>query len=105
MPGLMRGSWKRGTVPGPQRLRRSAWTAPDLSATAPVPYSTLRAAGPAQGTGGERRCGGPTEIEPADAAAALACLAPFVLRVVLKYCEVELEAVVARASAPTEVDR
>jgi hypothetical protein len=30
MPGLMSGDWKRGTVSGPQRLQRSAWTAPDL---------------------------------------------------------------------------
>ena len=36
MPGLMSGDWKRSTVSGPQRLQRSAWTAPDLSATAPA---------------------------------------------------------------------
>jgi putative transposase len=36
MHGLMRGDWKRGTVSGPQRLQPDAWTAPDLSATAPV---------------------------------------------------------------------
>ena len=29
MSGLMRGGWKRGLVSGPQRLRSSAWTAPD----------------------------------------------------------------------------
>ena len=34
--GLMSGGWKRGTVSGPQRLQPNAWTAPDLSATAPV---------------------------------------------------------------------
>jgi hypothetical protein len=36
MHGLMSGGWKRGTVSGPQRLQLDAWTAPDLSATAPV---------------------------------------------------------------------
>src|SRR5438445_10558658 len=36
MHGLMSGGWKRGTVAGPQRLQLDAWTAPDLSATAPV---------------------------------------------------------------------
>jgi len=36
MHGLMSGDWKRGTVSGPQRLQLGAWTAPDLSATAPV---------------------------------------------------------------------
>ena len=34
--GLMSGDWKRGTVSGPQRLQPDAWTAPDLSATAPA---------------------------------------------------------------------
>lgn len=29
MSGLMRGGWKRSLVSGPQRLRSSAWTAPD----------------------------------------------------------------------------
>src|SRR2546426_7460593 len=42
MPGLMSGDWKRSTVSGPQRLQRSAWTAPDLSATAPALDSTDR---------------------------------------------------------------
>jgi hypothetical protein len=42
MPGLMSGDWKRGTVSGPQRLQRDAWTAPDLTATAPAPDSTRR---------------------------------------------------------------
>jgi hypothetical protein len=37
---LMSGDWKRGTVSGPQRLQRSAWTAPDLSTTAPALDST-----------------------------------------------------------------
>ncbi len=36
MPGLMSGDWKRGTVSGPQRLQLYAWTAPDLSTTAPA---------------------------------------------------------------------
>jgi putative transposase len=36
MHGLMSGGWRRGTVSGPQRLQLDAWTAPDLSATAPV---------------------------------------------------------------------
>ena len=40
MHGLMRGGWKRGTGLGPQRLHESAWTAPDLAATAPASYST-----------------------------------------------------------------
>jgi hypothetical protein len=40
MPGLMSGDWKRSTVSGPQRLQPYAWTAPDLSATAPAPDST-----------------------------------------------------------------
>src|SRR6266516_2842430 len=40
MPGLMSGDWKRSTVSGPQRLQLDAWTAPDLSATAPAPDST-----------------------------------------------------------------
>jgi hypothetical protein len=43
MPGLMSGDWKRSTVSGPQRLQRRAWTAPDLSATAPALDSTPRA--------------------------------------------------------------
>ena len=34
--GLMSGDWKRGTVSGPQRLQSDAWTAPDLSTTAPA---------------------------------------------------------------------
>jgi hypothetical protein len=41
MPGLMSGDWKRSTVSGPQRLQLDAWTAPDLSATAPAPDSIL----------------------------------------------------------------
>ena len=41
MPGLMSGDWKRSTVSGPQRLQHYAWTAPDLSATAPALDSTL----------------------------------------------------------------
>src|SRR5438874_7080560 len=40
MPGLMSGDWKRSTVSGPQRLQFDAWTAPDLSATAPALDST-----------------------------------------------------------------
>jgi hypothetical protein len=36
MHGLMSGGWRRGTVSGPRRLQPDAWTAPDLSATAPV---------------------------------------------------------------------
>src|SRR5712692_10091016 len=36
MHGLMSGDWKRGTVSGPQRLQLYAWTAPDLSTTAPA---------------------------------------------------------------------
>ena len=40
MPGLMSGDWKRGTVSGPQRLQCDAWTAPDLSTTAPALDST-----------------------------------------------------------------
>src|SRR5919204_3459014 len=40
MPGLMSGDWKRSTVSGPQRLQPDAWTAPDLTATAPAPDST-----------------------------------------------------------------
>src|SRR4051812_28537386 len=32
----MTGDWKRGTVSGPQRLQLYAWTAPDLSTTAPA---------------------------------------------------------------------
>src|ERR1700680_4760133 len=36
MHGLMSGGWRRGTVSGPQRLQLDAWTAPDLSATAPA---------------------------------------------------------------------
>src|SRR6266700_6724610 len=40
MPGLMSGDWKRSTVSGPQRLQLTAWTAPDLSATAPALDST-----------------------------------------------------------------
>src|SRR3981081_1624370 len=36
MHGLMSGGWRRGTGSGPQRLQLDAWTAPDLSATAPV---------------------------------------------------------------------
>ena len=39
-PGLMSGDWKRSTVSGPQRLQLNAWTAPDLSATAPALDST-----------------------------------------------------------------
>jgi hypothetical protein len=42
MPGLMSGDWRRSTVSGPQRLQPDAWTAPDLSATAPAPDSTPR---------------------------------------------------------------
>src|SRR6266567_7133870 len=42
MPGLMSGDWKRGTVSGPQRLQCDAWTAPDLSTTAPALDSTPR---------------------------------------------------------------
>jgi hypothetical protein len=42
MPGLMSGDWKRSTVSGPQRLQCHAWTAPDLSATAPALDSTLQ---------------------------------------------------------------
>jgi len=45
MPGLMSGDWKRSTVSGPQRLQPYAWTAPDLSATAPAPDSTPRLGG------------------------------------------------------------
>jgi hypothetical protein len=41
--GLMSGGWRRGTVSGPQRLQPDAWTAPDLSATAPVLDSVKRA--------------------------------------------------------------
>jgi len=41
--GLMSGDWKRGTASGPQRLQSDAWTAPDLSTTAPALDS-----GPAQ---------------------------------------------------------
>jgi hypothetical protein len=41
MPGLMSGDWKRSTVSGLQRLQLDAWTAPDLSATAPALDSTL----------------------------------------------------------------
>src|SRR6266699_3412613 len=40
LPGLMSGDWKRGTVSGPQRLQCDAWTAPDLSTTAPALDST-----------------------------------------------------------------
>ena len=40
MPRLMSGDWKRSTVSGPQRLQLDAWTAPDLSATAPALDST-----------------------------------------------------------------
>ena len=40
MHGLMSGDWKRSTVSGPQRLQPDAWTAPDLSATAPALDST-----------------------------------------------------------------
>src|SRR5438132_13126946 len=40
MPGLMSGDWKRSTVSGPQRRQFDAWTAPDLSATAPALDST-----------------------------------------------------------------
>src|SRR3981081_3328110 len=36
MHGLMSGGWRRGTGSGPQRLQLDAWTAPDLSPTAPV---------------------------------------------------------------------
>src|SRR5712692_5552804 len=32
----MSGDWKRGTASGPQRLQSDAWTAPDLSTTAPA---------------------------------------------------------------------
>jgi hypothetical protein len=43
-PGLMSGDWRRSTVSGPQRLQLDAWTALDLSATAPALDSTpLRA--------------------------------------------------------------
>src|SRR5258708_11309961 len=42
MHGLMSGDWKRGTVSGPQRLQACAWTAPDLSATAPALDSVAR---------------------------------------------------------------
>ena len=41
MPGLMSGDWKRSPVSGPQRLQLYAWTAPDLSATAPALDSTV----------------------------------------------------------------
>ena len=40
-PGLMSRDWKRGTVSGPQRPQRDAWTAPDLSTTAPALDSVL----------------------------------------------------------------
>ena len=40
MHGLMSGGWRRGAVSGPQRLQLDAWTAPDLSATAPALDST-----------------------------------------------------------------
>ena len=40
MPGLMSGDWKRSRVSGPQCLQHDAWTAPDLSATAPALDST-----------------------------------------------------------------
>jgi hypothetical protein len=43
MHGLMSGDWKRSTVSGPQRLQPDAWTAPDLTATAPAPDSTVPA--------------------------------------------------------------
>src|SRR5262245_50639132 len=36
----MSGGWRRSTVSGPQRLELDAWTAPDLSATAPALDST-----------------------------------------------------------------
>jgi putative FmdB family regulatory protein len=36
----MSGDWRRSTVSGPQRLQLDAWTAPDLSATAPALDST-----------------------------------------------------------------
>jgi Group II intron, maturase-specific domain len=38
------GHWKRSTVSGPQRLQPCAWTAPDLSATAPALDSTRHSA-------------------------------------------------------------
>jgi len=41
-PGLMSGDWRRSTVSGPQRLQFDAWTAPDLSATAPALDSTAQ---------------------------------------------------------------
>ncbi len=40
MHGSERGGWKRGTVVGPPSLQATAWTAPDLLATAPASYST-----------------------------------------------------------------
>jgi hypothetical protein len=40
-PGLMSGDWKRSTISGLQRLQWCAWTAPDLSATAPAPTLPL----------------------------------------------------------------
>src|SRR5438105_3471694 len=57
MHGLMSGDWKRGTVSGPQRLQLDAWTAPDLTATAPAPDSTARQLRCAQSSTRCARCG------------------------------------------------
>jgi len=40
MAGLVSGDWNRSTASGPQRRQPDAWTAPDVSATAPAADST-----------------------------------------------------------------